>query len=149
MTILSTMRQFVPVYLQNINICLSHVPTPRGRREKEAGRVCGGMAPPLYAGSGRVCVCACVYALKVARVDGLAGGGCSCVLVDGLRLCGHVFNLYVWGGCVGVMLSMCLCGVWMVCVCGCVYVRPWWWCCCVGGKTNRKTNRKSCQKQIG
>ena len=125
------MRQFVPVYLQNINICLSHVPTPRGCARKEAARVCGGCVCPLYAASGRVCVCACVYALKVARVDGLAGGGCSCVLVDGLRLCGHVFNLYVWGGCVcvyvcsgcvGVMLSMCLCVVWVVCVC----VRGWW-----------------------
>ena len=90
------MRQFVPVYLQNINICLSHVPTPRGRREKEAGQVCGGMAPPLYVGSGRVCVCACVYALKAARVDGwqvvrvrMRGVGCLCVCVqcvDGLRV---------------------------------------------------------------
>ena len=129
------MRQFVPVYLQNINICLSHVPTPRGRAQKEAARVCGGCVCPLYVGSGRVCVCACVYALKVARVDRLAGGACSCacggwfacvgaymcaqvVNVYVVRLCGHVFNLYVWGG------RVLSCGKWSrpVCAVGCLCV---------------------------
>ena len=118
------MRQFVPVYLQNINICLSHVPTPRGRREKEAGRVCGGMAPPLYVGSGRVCVCACVYALKVARVDGWHVVGvrvywwtvCDCVAM--YSICMR-----------GVVAFVCMCAVCGWFACGCVYVRA----CGVGG----------------
>ena len=169
------------VYLQNINICLSHVPTPRGRAQKEAARVCGGCVCPLYVGSGRVCVCACVYALKVARVDRLAGGACSCacggwfacvgaymcaqvVNVYVVRLCGHVFNLYVWGG------RVLSCGKWSrpVCAVGCLCVCVQ----CVDGvrgymcahvglvlydsqfcsvcrvETNRKTNRNWCQKRI-
>jgi hypothetical protein len=109
--------------------------------------VSGGCVSPLYHGSGRVCVCACVYALKVARVDMWAGGACLCVLVDGLRLCGHVFNLYVWGGCGCVFVCMrSVCG-WWACL-YCVYVAK----VCLycpggpGGKTNRKTNRKSAKK---
>ena len=150
MTILSTMRQFVPVYLQNINICLSHVPTPRGRREKEAGRVCGGCVCPLYHGSGRACVCACVCALKVARGDGLAGGACrvywwmvcDCVAMYSICMCG--------GGCVCV----CAFSGWMVWVCMCAAM--WcvcWWCVLCGEneselvpKTNQKPIRKYSKK---
>ena len=140
MTILSTMRQFVPVYLQNINICLSHVPTPRGRARKEAARVCGGCVCPLYAASGRVCVCACVYALKVARVDGWHVVRVRMRGVDGLRVWVRICAAMVlvlscgkwWRWCAG---CLCLYVVWMVCVVG---VWVWWW----------KTNRNWCQKRI-
>ena len=115
-------------------MCLPHVPTPRGRREKEAGRVSGGRVSPLYHGSGRVCVCACVYAYKVARVDGWQVVRVRMHAVDVLRLCGHVFNLYVWGGCVqwvdGVRGCICAANgrggiMWHVVPGGCLY--------CVGG----------------
>ena len=132
MTILSTMRQFVPVYLQNINICLSHVPTPRGLARKEAARVCGGCVCPLYAASDRVCVCACVYALKVVGLTGwqvvrvvCIGGRFAivwpciqfvcvqwarlCVGVGCLCVCVQCANGYLCAGCFAVNVFVCVC----------------------------------------
>ena len=111
----------------------------------------GGRVSTLYHGSGRVCVCVCVYVLKSARVDGWQVVGVCVYAVDGLRLCGHVFNLYVWGGCVCVRVrSVCgwcwcyhvangravlACGAGWVVVCVAnVYVY------CVGG-VGEKTNK--------
>ena len=121
-------------------MCLSHVPTPRGRARKEAARVCGGCVCPLYAASGRVCVCACVYALKVARVDGWAGGGCSyawggwfaCV---GAYMCGHGVGVIMWQ----MVAVVCVCVPMVVHALGGVRVGVGWLrlCVCVqcwGGK---------------
>ena len=94
----------------------------------------------------RLCVRVCVkggQGLQVGRwcVFVCVGGWFACVgvymcaqvvNVYVVRLCGHVFNLYVWDGCVCVCavgcLWVCVAIVCMCAVCACVCVRPWcWW----------------------
>ena len=132
---------------------------------------------PLYAGSGRVCVCACVYALKVARVCRLAGGACSYAWADGLRvwvcICARRWSMCMWCDCVA-MYSICMCGMvafacvlWGVCgyvlpLCACVQcVRVYvcghgvgggwggWWAWCGNESENEsELARKTNQKPI-
>ena len=121
---------------KNINICLSHVPTPPGATQKEAGRVCVAMWPPLYA-AGACCVCVRGICAKVARVgrwcrwcDGWHGLGwfvcCCCV-------CGWftVAKGYSCAGCYAVNVFVCVCAymcaaggyMWPVCVRGGLLLR--------------------------